>query len=123
MFFIAFFGIQDKEKHIGSCSNIVCASCGRLSRYEISKSYRCFHIFFIPLFRWNVRYLAKSVCCGSLFELVPDIGRQFEKNSATEIRNEHLRRIDSRSSLKYCYSCRTAVPADFIYCPYCGGKL
>ena len=45
MFFIAFFGIQDENKHIGTYNNIVCPSCGRLDRYEIHKSYRYFHIF------------------------------------------------------------------------------
>lgn len=124
MFFIAFFGIQDKEKHIGSCGNIICASCGRLSRYEISKVYRYFHIFFIPLFKWNVRYLVKSTCCGSLFELDPVIGRKFEKDpDNTEIRNEHLRPIANHSPYKYCSNCRSNVPADFSYCPYCGTKL
>ena len=123
MFFIAFFGIQNKEKHIGSCSNVVCAVCGRLSRYEISKVYRYFHIFLIPLFRWNVRYFARSACCGSLFELEPAIGKEFEKNPATEIKNEHLRQIGSHSPFKYCSSCRCSLAADYTYCPYCGGKL
>ena len=123
MFFIAFFGIEDKEKNIGTCSNIVCPSCERWSRYEIYKTYRCFHIFFIQVWKWNVKYLVKSTCCGSMFELDPVIGREFEKNPGTEIKNEHLKQLSYYSPYRYCANCRVNVPASFNYCPYCGGKL
>lgn len=123
MFFIAFFGVLDREKHIGVCNNIVCPSCGHWSRYEISKYYRYFHIFFIPLFKWNVSYIAKSACCGSLYELDLAVGREFEKNPATEIRNDNLRQISSYSPYKYCAGCRMRVPSQYNYCPYCGGRL
>ena len=123
MFFIAFFGIQDREKHLGKCSNIICPSCGKLSRYEIHKYYRYFHIFFIPAFRWNVKYIVKRPCCGSLFELDPAIGREFEKNPGTEIREENLQRVNSYSPFRHCLNCNANVPPDFNYCPYCGAKL
>ena len=123
MFFVAFFGIEDKEKHIGNYNNIICPSCGRLDRFEIYKTYRYLHIFFIPTFRWNVRYIAKTSCCGSLYELDPEVGREFEKNPDTEIKMENLRRIDSYLPFKYCPNCRTNVPREFSYCPFCGGKL
>jgi len=123
MFFIAFFGIEDKDKYIGTYNNIECPSCGRLTRYDIHKSYRYFHIFFIPTFRWNVRYYVKASCCGSLYELDPDVGREFEKNLRTEIRNEHLRPVHNHSPYKYCSNCSTNVPENYSYCPYCGGKL
>lgn len=123
MFFVAFFGIQDKEKYLGTNNNIICPSCGRLARYDIYKSYRYFHIFFIPTFRWNTRYIVKSACCGCLYELDPVIGREFEKNPGIEIRMENLRRISNYSPFKYCPNCKTDVPAEFNYCPYCGEKL
>jgi len=120
MFFIAFFGIQDKEKFIGTYNNIICPSCGRLDRYEIYKTYRYFHLFFIPVFRWDIRYIARSSCCGSVYELDHAMGREFERNKNVEIRNEHLRRLNHYLPYKYCPDCRTNVPADFKYCPYCG---
>ncbi|NLP00657.1 MAG: zinc ribbon domain-containing protein [Clostridiaceae bacterium] len=123
MFFIAFFGIQDENKHIGTYNNIVCPSCGRLDRYEIHKSYRYFHIFFIPAFRWNVKYIVKTTCCGSLYELDPAVGKEFEKNPNTEIKKENLHPINSYLPFKYCSNCKTNVPAEFNYCPYCGGNL
>lgn len=123
MFFIAFFGIQDKEKHIGTCHNIVCPSCGKLSRYEVYKSYRYFHIFFIPIFKWNIRYMVRTSCCNCLYELDYALGEKFEKNPDTEIKNENMRIINISTPFKYCFNCKTEVPAEYNYCPYCGGRL
>jgi len=123
MFFVAFFGIQDKEEYIGTYNNIVCPSCGRLARYDIYKHYSYFHIFLIPTFRWNFRCIAKASCCGSLYELDPMVGKEFERNPYTEIKNENLRRLSSYSPFKFCPNCRADVPAEFNFCPYCGGKL
>jgi hypothetical protein len=123
MFFIAFFGIQDKDKYIGNCNNIICPSCERLARYEIHKSYRYFHIFLIPIFRWNVKYTVKTSCCGSLYELDPFVGKEFEENPDTEIKKENLKRVNDYVPFKFCSNCRVDVPTEFNYCPYCGKKL
>jgi RNA polymerase subunit RPABC4/transcription elongation factor Spt4 len=123
MFFIAFFGIQDKDKHIGTQNNIICPSCGRLSRYEIHKLYRYFHIFLIPTFRWNFRYLIKTSCCDGFYELDPLVGEAYEKNPDTEIRKGNLRRLNNFLPCRHCANCKSEVPAEFSYCPYCGGKL
>jgi len=123
MFFFAMFGIQDKDQLIGTCNNIVCPSCGRLAKYEVYKTYRYFHVFFLPVYRWNFRYIVKASCCGSLYELDPLVGQEFEKNPGTEIKKENLRRINNYLPYKYCPNCNTDVPAEFSYCPYCGGKL
>ncbi|HEY8350880.1 MAG TPA: zinc ribbon domain-containing protein [Clostridiales bacterium] len=123
MFFIGVFGIQDKDRYIGAYNNIVCPACGKLARYEIHKTYRYFHVFFIPTFRWNTRYIARTSCCGSIYELDPAVGREFEKNPGTEIRPDDLRRIENHMPFRYCPNCRIDVPAEFSYCPYCGGKL
>jgi len=122
MFFIA-LGVQDKDKFTGSCNNVVCPSCGRLARYDIYKSYRYLHIFFIPTFKWNVKYLVKTSCCGSYYELDPEVGRKFEKDLNTEIKYENLRMINIDSPYKFCPQCKTNIPAEYSYCPYCGGKL
>lgn len=123
MFFFAFFGIQDREERLGACPNVVCPECGRLTRFDVYKYYKYLHIFFIPTFRWDTRYLVRTPCCGALYELDPEIGRAFERNPNTEIRPERLRRLNAASPYKYCPTCQVTVPPDFEYCPYCGGKL
>ncbi|HHU74806.1 MAG TPA: zinc ribbon domain-containing protein [Clostridiales bacterium] len=123
MIFIAFFGIQDKEKDLGTKNNIVCPACGKLARYEIYKFYRYFHLFFIPIFRWNIKYMVKSSCCGCLYELDSLVGKNFENNPATDIREENLHPVNNYYPFKYCSNCKTDIPAEFHYCPYCGGKV
>ncbi|NLP30569.1 MAG: zinc ribbon domain-containing protein [Clostridiales bacterium] len=123
MLFIGIFGIQDKENNIGTFNNIVCPSCGRLTNFDIHKSYRYFHIFFIPTFKWNVRYIVKTSCCGCLYELDPVVGMQFEKNPDTVIKEENLRQINYYLPFKHCLNCNADIPLEYNYCPYCGGKL
>ncbi|HPU41987.1 MAG TPA: zinc ribbon domain-containing protein [Acetivibrio clariflavus] len=123
MFFIAFFGIQDKDKYIGTCNNIICPSCEKLGRYEIHKLYRYFHIFFIPIFRWDIKYMVKTSCCGSLYELDPEVGKEFEKNPDIEIKEQNLQRVNNFWPFKYCPNCKADIPAEFNYCPYCGREL
>lgn len=123
MFFIGVFGIQDKEQNIGTCNNIICPSCGRLSRYVIYKSFRYFHLFFIPIFRWNMKYIVKTSCCSCLYELDPIVGKEFEKNSGIEIKVENLQQVSTYPPIKYCSNCNSNVSAKYNYCPYCGEKL
>ncbi|HHW46847.1 MAG TPA: zinc ribbon domain-containing protein [Clostridiales bacterium] len=122
MFFFAFFGIQDKDKYMGTYNNIECPSCGRFTACEIHKLYTYFHIFLIPVFKWNIRYVVKFPCCG-YFEMDPILGKEFEKNPGTQIKKEALRRVETYYGLKYCSNCKTGVHSEFSFCPYCGGKL
>ena len=123
MFFIAVLGVEDKDKHIGTYNNAICPSCGGLTRYEVQKVYRQLHIFIIPTIKWNTRYYVRTPCCGSLFELDPVVGKEFEGNPDITIREEDLRRVYDRPHSRYCANCRVEVPEQFSYCPYCGGKL
>jgi len=95
MFFVGIFGINQTEKPIGTCNNTVCPSCGALTRLEVYKRYSYFHLFFIPTFKWNVKYYAKSSCCGSIYELDPSIGAQYEKEL---IRKSELMTYDPSTS-------------------------
>jgi len=123
MFFIGIFGIQDSQKSIGVCNNTVCPSCGALTRFEVLKAYTYFHIFFIPTFKWNVRYYVKSACCSNLYELDPVIGQQYEKGLAPDIRNEHLRIVNEYLPFKTCPSCGAKAESRYSFCPYCGMRL
>ncbi|MGI6145456.1 MAG: zinc ribbon domain-containing protein [Clostridia bacterium] len=123
MFFVGIFGINQTEKPIGTCNNTVCPSCGALTRLEVYKRYSYFHLFFIPTFKWNVKYYAKSSCCGSIYELDPSIGAQYEKGINPEIRADDLRPIHEYQPFKTCPNCRTKAESDYSYCPYCGQKF
>jgi len=123
MFFIGIFGIEQAKKTIGTYNNAICPACGAFTRFEVYKAYSYFHIFFIPTFRWNVRYYVKPACCGSIYELDPAIGQQYDRGQNPEIRNEHMRPINQYPPYKTCSACGARVESTFSYCPYCGRRL
>ncbi|AUS96393.1 zinc-ribbon domain-containing protein [Clostridium thermosuccinogenes] len=123
MFFIGIFGIDQASKPSGMANNVICPACEALTRFEISKTYSYFHIFFIPVFKWNVRYYVKSACCGSLYELDPVIGAEYEKGRNPEIRQEHLRPVSQYMPFKVCSHCGARFDSGYSFCPYCGKKL
>jgi hypothetical protein len=122
MFFFGIFGVQSGQKPVGTFNNIVCPGCRALSRLEIIKTYDYFHIFFIPVHRWNIRYFAKDPCCGRIFELDPAIGRQYEQGLTPDITEAHLSPVGHPASSAICSQCGSRLESNFSYCPFCGQK-
>lgn len=123
MFFIGVFGIDQKQKQIGTYNNTICLSCGAYSRFDIIKSYSYFHIFFIPTFRWNIKYYIKTACCNEIFELDKEIGQQYEKGENPVIKPEHIKAFKHFSYYKNCPNCDNEIESQYLFCPYCGKKL
>lgn len=123
MFFIGVFGINQKREELGTYNNVVCPSCGSYTRLAISKSYSYFHIFFVPTFRWNQRYFARSCCCGALFELDGDIGRAFENGENPKIEDSHMHLLSAKGHYSLCPDCGARLEDSHVYCPYCGRRL
>ncbi|MCR4435602.1 MAG: zinc ribbon domain-containing protein [Clostridiales bacterium] len=123
MFFIGVFGIEETQKQLATYNNAICPGCGAMTRFEIFKSYSYFHIFFIPTFRWNIRYYIRPVCCGRIYELDPATGQQVERGENPEIRDEHLRPANQYLPYKTCSHCGVRVEPEYSFCPYCGRRL
>ena len=125
MFFIGIFGIEEAQKEIGVQNNVICPTCGRLTRLVLFKSYTYLHVFFIPTFRWNVQYWARADCCGQRFMVDPEIGHQVTDGQQPDIRPEHLHPIGTRQAggRQACSNCGADVEAGFQFCPYCGRRL
>lgn len=123
MFFIGIFGINEGHKPLGTYNNAICPSCGAYTRYEVFKTYSYFHIFFIPIFRWNKKYYVKSACCGTLYQLDPTIGSEFESGHNPDIRSEHLRIVHAYAAYNACSNCGQPVDSNFSFCPRCGKRL
>lgn len=122
MMFIIFLGIQDKDKNLGT-ANINCPNCGKFSNIEVHKTYNYFHIFLIPVFRWNIKYIGRSKCCGKLYEIDTDVGKEYERNPDLEINQDNLQPLSFYTSNKYCTNCKVDVSEEYSYCPYCGKNL
>ena len=83
MFFIGVFGIQDKDKHIGTYNNIICPTCGN---WPGTRSIRHTGIctYFHTYVQVEYKVYSQSFRCGSIYELDPFVGREFEKDPGLE---------------------------------------
>ncbi|MFZ3132907.1 MAG: zinc ribbon domain-containing protein [Desulfosporosinus sp.] len=123
MFFIGIFGVKEVLKPIGTYNNVICPACNVLTRFEIFRIYSYFHIFFIPTFRWNMRYYSKSACCDSIYVLDTIIGQQYVNGRTPEIKNEYLRPVNQCLPDRTCSNCGAKVELEHSFCPYCGRRL
>lgn len=89
MIFIGGIGQGQRELDYRRAA-VLCAVCGGYGRYQVIMTYTYFSFFFIPLFKWNRRYYVKMSCCGSLYELDPEVGKALARGEDAEIRQEHL---------------------------------
>ncbi|NMB38846.1 MAG: zinc ribbon domain-containing protein [Firmicutes bacterium] len=122
MFFIGIFGIQNKQKHIKTENSIICPICEAYGRYDIIKTYNCFHIFFIPIWQWNKRYYVQTHCCNRTCELHQEIGIKLEKGESLTIEKEQIH-CDDQHITDICPYCSAHLEPSFNYCPNCGNQI
>ena len=120
MFFIGIFGIESKSKVLKTNLTIKCPFCNDDNGTEVIKSYRYFHAFFIPLWRWDIKYFIKTQCCRKLCSLVQEIGCKIENGEDVTIENKHFNCNDYE---KNCPNCTSILDYNFRYCPYCGNDV
>lgn len=125
MFFIGIFGVEMKEKEIKDIQNKICKICGSMTALRLFKTYSYFHIFFIPLFKWNIKYYVISRCCNTMFEIPEEIGKALEGGRDIPLSDEDMRPVypDGRDNYVICPECRRPIDNNFSYCPYCGARL
>ncbi|MFY9494727.1 MAG: zinc ribbon domain-containing protein [Limnochordia bacterium] len=79
VFFVGIFGVQFKAKSLIVEQGVICPCCGAYDRYEVLKTFNYFHIFFIPVWRWNKHYYIRTRCCSQTSELRQDVGERIER--------------------------------------------
>lgn len=122
MFFI--MGISDGRKQLDFSQMSTCPACGAYCRYQLFVTYTALSLFFIPIWKWNRRYVVESSCCGAAFELCTALGQRIERGESVEIRPEDLRPLGGgRSNFKRCAHCGYATAEDFAFCPKCGQRF
>ena len=72
---------------------MICPSCGRYGRYEVTVEYTCFSLFFIPILKWNKKYYVKSSCCGSIYLLSKDIGDKISGDGNVNLTERDLKLV------------------------------
>ncbi|NLM13965.1 MAG: zinc ribbon domain-containing protein [Epulopiscium sp.] len=123
MFFIGIFGIEQKQKEVSDRRNIICPSCEALGSYRLIKVYNYFHIFFIPIFKWNIRYYIKTSCCNKMFEINAEIGKRIEDGEPVELKSDALQSLGAAEESNRCYHCGSTIDPRYSFCPYCGKNL
>lgn len=129
MFFVG--GISQGTKELlYQAVMFVCDRCGRYGRYQVYMTYTYLSLFFIPVFKWNRKYYAKSNCCGTVYELNPEIGARIAKGEDLQIRPEHLTLVSDghkepawQVEAKKCRNCGYETKENFDFCPKCGTRF
>ena len=124
MFFI--MGITDGRKDLNFTQTIICNICGHYGRYNVFMTYTVLSLFFIPCLKWNKHYYVQTSCCGTVYELDPEIGKAIARGEQVEIRPEHLSCVNQgayRHNWKQCSRCGYETSEDFEYCPKCGNRF
>ena len=120
MFFV--MGITDGRKDLDFTQTVICDNCGKYGRYQVFMLYTVLSLFFIPTFKWNKRYYVQMSCCGTVYELNPEIGRRIAAGEDLQIRSQDMTKVNQGRSygLKHCNNCGYETTEDFDYCPKCG---
>lgn len=95
-----------------------CDTCQCDGTIELIKAYQCFRLFFIPLFKWQVKYYLRHSCGGQV-EISEEIaiGMLHGTISTEAMHMEH-----QVTDTNYCLKCGNYLDQQFEYCPYCGFK-
>ena len=88
MFF--FFGIMNDQKNLDFHQPMTCDVCGRMGQYQVFVTYMVLSIFFIPIFKWGRTYYVRTSCCGSLYQLRPEVGHVIERGENVTIQQTDL---------------------------------
>ena len=129
MFFIG--GITQGSKEIlYRAAAMVCDRCGRYGKYQVYMTYMCLSLFFIPVFKWNRRYYVKTSCCGTVYELAPEVGARLAKGEDLTIMPQDLTLVADGHEMpawqvpvKRCENCGYETRENFDFCPKCGQRF
>lgn len=122
MFFIGIFGVDNKVEEIKNTLNINCNHCDKQS-LSLLKTYNRFHFFFIPLFKWKIKYYIKCNSCDSVYEISNEKGEKIEKEGYDlnywDMKNAHEVYVSQEI---VCSQCNNVIDKKFKYCPNCGTR-
>lgn len=124
MFFM--MGITDGRKDFEWNQLITCDVCGAYGRLQAFMTYTVLTLFLIPCLKWNRRYYVRAGCCGTVYEIDPEIGRRIARGEEVEIDLGTSGRMQGngyQSCVKRCSRCGYVTDEEFAYCPMCGQRF
>lgn len=87
----------------------------------ITKHYSYFHLFFIPIFHYNVVYYATCPDCSAVYIIDRKKAEQLFRDPNTVIDTNDMNTVSR--GLSFCPSCGANIQPGDAYCPKCGHKL
>lgn len=123
MFFIGIFGIDRRQKRIKPLKQLQCKGCN-CEGLELYKEYSFFHLFFIPIIKWNIRYFAFCKNCGTVYDIKTEKAIKEESGQEGVITYWDINQPNYSGyqvSIK-CNSCGKDLEDNYTYCPFCGSK-
>jgi len=121
MFFI--MGSDAKIQQLGPVG-AVCSCCGQTLTFSLCKSFSYVHLFFIPVFRYHVRYIATCPGCAAVYEVAPDAGKAAEKGQLATLPPSALTLIQGGGrAAGSCPRCGAQNPPGSAFCNQCGSRL
>ena len=116
-------GTDAKIQQLGTVG-AVCPKCGRSCSFSLCKCYSFLHLFFLPVFRWNVRYIATCPGCACLYDVDPEAGRAAEKGRLATLPASALTPLrQGGPAAGLCPRCGASNPPGSAFCNQCGGRL
>lgn len=122
MFFIGVFGTNYKEKEVGDVTLDQCPNCEGTPVGHVVTRYTYFHLFFLPIYKWNQEYAVYCTSCRTWFTLDPELGRQVEDGTLKTLNYWQLKNATLGQEPHRCGNCGHEVDEEFIFCPWCGAK-
>lgn len=118
-------GIQQKEVLKNYTKNLPCHICEGSKGFEVIETFSYFHLFFLPVWKWNFRYIIKCLSCGTYYTVKPESIKKLggDLSAVTYWDIEPVNMKTSQSESKICSNCGYMMQADFDYCPKCGNKV
>ena len=95
-----------------------CDTCHMIGEVKLIKSYQCLRLFFIPIFKWSIKYYLEP-SCGTLIE-IPETTAIQMLHGKLNLEKLHLEHLKQNS--KVCSHCKQNLKEGFEFCPYCGYK-
>ena len=117
-------GISDKRLTLGYLKSVMCKHCRQTYIMELIKSYSFFHFFFLPLWKWQVRYELKCERCQAVMTISNVLGKAWEQGEELNLTLWDLQIIKEGNPLEqHCGHCQETVAQSYQYCPHCGQHL
>lgn len=125
MFFLISLTREEKDLALDQ-DLIIHGTCGAYGRYQPFMISSVLRLFFIPLFRFSKSYYVRMSCCGEVYGLREEAGRDLARGRKSQIRPEDLVYINDYSGQKgprRCPSCGYLAQEEDFYCSQCGSRL